>query len=176
MPFFTDFHKEDLELIVSLPYRVGVFIARADNAIDTNRDEAREERALKVVLDSLSEQHETCPFLAEVAGQSLLHRDHWPAWRARKGLADDIARAQRIMEPRLPTGSVDEFRRALFHIGCVVAMAYGEQSDAHNSEALAGQMIGRLADRFFDPLEKNPENVSAAEKAALQKLREALKG
>lgn len=176
MPHFDDFLKEDLELIVSLPYRVGIFVARADNARDTDRDEKREEKALRAVLECLGAQEEKCPFLAEVAQESLRHHAYWPAWRAKKGLAEDIARALRIMEPRLSAESVTQFRRALFHIGSVVAMAYGEQCDQHHSEALAGQLIARLSDRFFDPLEKNPENISAAEKAALQKLKEALKG
>lgn len=172
MPSFHDFLKEDLELIVSLPYRVGIFVSRADDAISTRRDEKREARALRAVLESLGKQDKKCPFLAEVAEQSLSHEDHWPAWRAKKGLAEDIARSLKLMEARLPAENVKEFRRALFHIGCVVAQAYGEKDG--DSEALAGQLIAKLSDRLFNPLDRNPENISAAEKAALQKLKETL--
>lgn len=172
MPSFDDFLKEELELIVSLPYRVGIYVARADDAKATRRDEKREARALRAVLESLSAQDKKCPFLAEVAQQSLSHERHWPAWRAKKGLAEDIGRGLKLMDARLPAENVKEFRRALFHIGCVVAQAYNEKDG--ESEALAAQWVAILSDRLFDPLAKNPENISAAERAALQKLKETL--
>ncbi len=175
MPSFDDFLKEDLELIISLPYRVGMFVARADNDRDTLRDEQREEKALIAVLESLGDNRRACPFLAEVADESLSHRAAWAGWRAKKGLAEDIARSLRLMKGRLPEESVTQFRKGLFHIGCVVAQAYGE-SAPQRGEALMSELMTRLSDRFFDPLEKNPENISAAEKAALQKLKDALKG
>jgi hypothetical protein len=175
MALLNDFQKEDVETIISLPYRVGVWIAHADDVQSTKRDEKREEKALKAVLNSLESNKRKWPFLAEVVDETLDNKRLWPKWAARQDLHGDIARACAVIAEHQPAETVVQFKKALFHIACTVAQAAGDDDDLH-SEALIGEIAAKLADKFFDPLAKNPENISAAEKAALQKLKDALKG
>jgi hypothetical protein len=167
--------EDDQEIIVSLPYRVGVWMSRVDNLKNTGRDEALEERALVAVLETLAKSKKKIPFAGAVVAETLRQKRQWIVWRTRKNFMDDLGRGLQAMEKTLPADDVLQYKRALFHVAKVVAQAFGETRD-HHKEALLSEIIEKISDRFSDPLEKNPENVSPVEKAALQKLKEALKG
>lgn len=173
MALFDDFQHQDLERIISLPYRVGIWMGRVDNDRGTKRDEKREERALVAILEHLAKQDRDALFVAHVTAETLKQERHWPVWAQAKGLAEDIAAAGAVIARVTNTGTANQYKKALFQIALTVAQAHG---DMQHTEALLGEIAARFSDRFFDPLEKNPENISAAEKAALQKLRDALKG
>lgn len=171
MYFFDDFMEEDLALIVSLPYRVGAWIGGADD-VEGDGDDRKEERALLSVLQGITREEKAAPFVSAVVDQTLTYRHMWDEWKALESrIISDLEKALRLMEARLPDENIKNYKEMLLRIARVVAQAAGE---FEGGEA-GGGMMSRLLERFSDPLADEPENISAAEAAALQKLKETLK-
>ncbi|MCB1530541.1 MAG: hypothetical protein H6853_09215 [Rhodospirillales bacterium] len=172
MYFFDDFMEEDLALIVSLPYRVGAWIGGVDD-VEGDRDDRKEERALLSVLQGVAKEEKATPFVSAVVDQTLTYRHMWDAWKALESrIIPDMEKALRLMEARLPDENIRNYKEMLLRIARVVAQAAGE---FEGGEEVGGGMMSRLLERFSDPLADEPENISAAEAAALQKLKESLK-
>lgn len=179
MSYFDDFLEEELARIISLPARIGIWVALADNVRVTDKDERRESRALEAVLKLLSKNKKS-PFVADVAGQTLTYRHQWGDWS--KGGEDllmaDIVTATRMIDDRLPAGTGRAFRSMLWRVARVVAMAYGEikgPGDNLGHDMLLGGLIETLMDGLEDVMPDDPQNLSEAEDRALQKLKAALK-
>src|SRR5688572_10763054 len=178
MSFFDDFLEEELDLIISLPYRVGVWMAHVDD-VETDRDDHMEIRALESILKAISKADKTAPFVAAVVEQTLTFRYVWDEWAALPGFERDVTRAARMVEERMPEGTGRNYRRALWLIALTVARAWGEfkgSEDDLSDEMVLGGVINRLMDRLHDADEGAPENISPAEAEALRTLRAALQG
>ena len=99
-----------------------------------------------------------------------------------QAMRGDVAEQLREVALGVPAQVAEDETQRFGELGGTGDMRRGEQRAAvgesapQRGEALMSELMTRLSDRFFDPLEKNPENISAAEKAALQKLKDALKG
>lgn len=174
MTFFDDMKEEDRETIISLPSRVGVWISRADDDKSCLRDDKREQAALLAIVEAMAESEKTAPFVRDVMRQALTYRHRWGEWAGRKNLAEDIRGATTLIGEELSPDVVREYKRALFNIAVTVAGAHHERKDS-SSEALIGEWMQKISDALFNPLDRKPENISPAEKAALQKLKAVLK-
>lgn len=168
------FQEDELDIIISLPYRVGLWMSRVDNIKATGRDERLEDRALEAVLETLAQANQALPFAALVVKETLKQRRQWIVWQTKKKLTEDLRKGLKSVEGACSPEEALQYKKALLHIAHVVAQAYGEQTD-HHEEALLVELMTKVSDRFADPQQKNPENISPVEKAALQKLKEALK-
>lgn len=179
MNIFNDFLEEDIALMVSLPYRVGAWISRADDLKRTQRDDRQELKALEAILQLLAEDKETAPFVAEIVAQTLTYKHYWDDWARRDRqkstkLFEDIKVALPLIEDRLSAVQAKNFRTALLRIGIAVAKAFSEEEGDTYGEALFSETWTKLSEKFGNPLKDDPKNVSDAEKAALHKLRAAL--
>ena len=83
------------------------------------------------------------------------------------------------MNDRLPDENTWNFKQALLQVADAVAHAYDEHvgdGDDLREEMFLGGLATRIMDRLNAHIDMdNPENVSAAEAEALQKLKTALK-
>lgn len=180
MSYFNDFLEEELDLLISLPARVGLWISRIDDVKDSDRDDHRERRALEVVLEALSKSKKTAPFVSEIVRQTLTYRHKWEGWRdSQDRLMQDIALAVRLVDDRLPKENARNYKKALWQVARSVAQAWGEYMGSDEGiaeEAMLGGLFLKIVDAVADPISDDPQNISSDEKEALKKLRAILKG
>lgn len=174
---FTDFLEEEIVLLVSLPYRVGVWMSQADDDASTERDDEREQRALEAVLKNIADSKKQTPFTSAVAEETLRYQNMWSGWGEQlETLFPDLKQAMYLIDDRLPKENAGNYRKCLIDTATAVAMAYGEFEE--NAEPEKSSFFGNLMTKINDklhPLSEDPENLSASEQEALKKLREALK-
>lgn len=177
MSIFTDFLEEEVVLLVSLPYRVGIWMSQVDDDASTERDDEREQRALEAVLKQMAADTKETPFVAAVAKETLTYPDYWTQWGQQLDtLMDDINTAKGLIDDRLPRDNAKNYRKCLMKVARSVAYAYGEFEEANEPEkpSFFGNLMAKISDKM-NVLEENPENMSPAELQALKKLRDTLK-
>lgn len=168
---------EDAELVVSLPYRVGVWISHLEDEPGAT-DDRQEQAALVRTLKAVSRKFEKSDFVRAVAAETLAHQKKWPEWMSRTGaVLDDCRKIMRFLETQIGKENEQHYRRFLMHVADVVAEAYGEfgLDDGDKGESLLGELIEKAASRIRGEDIGSAMNVSAAENEALEELAEILK-
>lgn len=183
MTSISDFSGSELELIISLPYKAGVFISHSDDE-DGEVDDEKEMSALASCIQAIAKLHDDKPFTAEVMGQTLAMKSEWARW-AEEGIFQTPKYAQQavaLLNGRASEQEVKNYRAAILQIATTVAQAYGEFGEFDDEDSggglfsgLASKISGALSSLNADD-DNQPMNVSAAEEAALAELRAALKG
>lgn len=178
MADLTVFSKEERGFLISIPYRVGVWISEVDDNTDSRMDDVQERRTLEKMISNLAAKSGKIPFGAAIMRDIENNKSVWPAWQnacAEERILGDIEKAIRLCKSKISDAELAQFKKATWQIGIMVAQAYGEHVDPDNEMHV---------DRFFKwlgslsgsvKLDKNPENLSKAEKVALNKLRAILK-
>ncbi len=177
MSDLSQFSGSELELLASLPYKVGVFISHADD-VDGESDDEREMAALELCLKAIAKAHEDKPFTAAVMKQSLTMRPEWPRWADRSfRVCDEAEMAAALLSTKLDEDALKDFKRALMRIARTVAQAHGEFGQ-FDDESDKGGVFGAFVNKFVGGFAKDdadqPMNVSAAEEAAIHQLRASL--
>lgn len=179
MTSLSKFSKEERALIISVPYRVGIWISMVDDNKKTKVDDKREMRSLVAAISNLSSRSQKMPFAATIMSDVEAHKGMWSVWDAQAEEAiilRDLEKALSLCGEKSTKGEVSQYKYAVWQLGIVVAQAFGEHIDPDNEMhvnnffAWCGDLVGRPT------LGKNPENMSKREKTALKKLRAVLKG
>lgn len=180
MSALNDFLDEERALIVSIPVRVGYWMSRIDDVEGTERDERKEGLALERALKLIVARTKDSRFINDVAEYALASKADWAGWQGiAQTVLDDLPRALRLIKDRLPAKDLKDYQSAVYRVAGVVAQAASEDGgeDDFSREAMGGGLIAGLLDRLSVKTNMSvPENMSAAEKAALQKLLACLKG
>lgn len=178
MSYFGDFLDEELALLISVPVRAAFWISHVDDTKGTHRDEDKEHLAFEKALRKVFAKTYGNSFTNDVIEEILKRRDLWPAWdKQADTVLTDVPKAMKLVRDRLPADAVAGYQKAVFYIARVVAQAAAEQEDDISREVMGAGLLNKISDFFFVKTDlKEPENVSDAEKAALQKLLAALKG
>ena len=177
----SDFNTDDFELIVSLPFKAGVFVSHAEDE-DGEVDDEREMDALESCMKVFAGSKQDKPFVADVMRQVLVMKDKWPIWSAQSFNApEDAERTVALLEASINEKSVKNYRAAVMEIATAVAQAYGEFGEFEDEPS--GGLFSGLMNKISDGLSKlssddanHPMNISAAEDSALEALRLALAG
>ncbi|MEM7650874.1 MAG: hypothetical protein AAF204_02185 [Pseudomonadota bacterium] len=180
MASVSDFSASELELLVSLPYKVGVFVSHADDEGGEGDDE-REMAALEACIQAIAKLHEDKPLTSDIMRQTLSMKSEWPRWSAQSFQAPDhAAQAVALMRSHASEAEQKNYKAALMEIASSVAQAYGEFGEFEGDDD--GGLLGGLVSKITSGLSKlsaddanHPMNVSAAEDQALEQLREALR-
>lgn len=175
MSLFVDFLEEEVVLLVSMPYRIGLWISQVDDDEATERDDEREQRALEAALTTIAKNKKQ-PFVASIVRETLTYKNMWAEWGAQPGpLLDDVRQTMRMVEERMAVDNIENFRKGMLYIARAVALAYGEFEEAATQEkpSFFGVLMTKISDRVH-VLPTDPNNISEAEEEALKKLREAL--
>lgn len=177
--YFSDFQHEELSLILSVPYRAGVWMSRVDDVELTQRDEEKERMALEAVLDRILNRSGGKSFVRGVVREIIVHKAEWSGWvDTAATVLDDINRAIALVDARLPAAEALQYRKCIFHVAKTVAMAAneGDVPAAGLDQVIGGKLLGRLADWVSARAgEQIPANISAAERKALSELLQRLK-
>ena len=175
----SDFSGEERTLIISVPYRVGIWISTADDNTKTKFDDKLERQALSAVISKLATRSQKMPFAAAVMSGVDSSKSLWPGWESdavEKNVLEDVENAIGLCRRRLSKGELNQYRQTIWQIGLIVAQAFGEQIDPDN-EMHVNRFFAWMGSFTGVPsLSKAPENMSKTEKTALKKLSAVLKG
>ncbi len=170
--------KEERALIISLPYRVGIWISNADDNEKTTVDDKQERKVLELVISKMATAHRKMPFAAEIMRQVETAKTYWESWEQQaeeKNVLQDVQKSIEMVGAKLSKAELTQYKQAVWNIGISVAQAYGEQIDPDH-EMHVDHFFKWLGSFISAPsLRKMPENMSMSEKTALKKLRAALK-
>lgn len=181
MTTLADFSASELELIASLPYKVGVYVSHADDE-GGEEDDEREMDALESCMKAIASLHEDKPFTSEAIRQTMVMRSEWPRWAAQSfNVPEEAAQAKVLLAGRANEQETKNYCIALMEIATTVAQAYGEfgEFEDHEKTGLFGSIVGNITKKLSGLSEddaNHPMNVSAAEDNAITALRAALKG
>lgn len=168
---------EDQELVISLPYRVGIWLSHVDDEGGEDDDE-QEMATLENILDKIARTHSRSAFVRDVIVRTMAARDQWPEWEGRVfNIEDDAKKAMMLLVSSLDERDWKTYRGMLVHIGRSVAESYGEfgEDDEDEDEGFFGRILGGIKNKSADDEDAAHMNISPSEEAALTALAESLR-
>lgn len=182
MGFLKDFSRDERDLVISLPYRVGLWVSSSDATGGTDSN-LQEEVALEKAINSIAQGMFESAFVHEIMAETFLRREDWRSWSVNvKNVPQDCVEAVKVLQRRIPQRDVDAYRHILMQVGLEVARAFREydQSAPLITRILRGISIG--VDRIFGIMHgekyvsEDLLNISYEEDLALHELAKALRG
>jgi hypothetical protein len=182
MGFLKDFSRDERDLVISLPYRVGLWVSSSDATGGTDSN-LQEEVALEKAINSIAQGMFESAFVHEIMAETFLRREDWRSWSVNvKNVPQDCVKAVKVLQSRIPQRDVDAYRHILMQVGLEVARAFREydQSAPLFTRILRGISIG--VDRIFGIMHgekyvsEDLLNISYEEDLALNELAKALRG
>lgn len=178
MTGLSAFTAEDIRLLVTLPYRAGVWVSHAEDE-DGDVDDVREIRALESCIRAVARLHADQSLVGAIIAETLIRREEWNEWAAHCfDVPGDARKAMAALKGKATETELTNYHAMVMEIASAVAQAHGEFGDFGDAdEGLLSGLISRIVDRFatFSPGDAgHPMNVSAAEDSALAALSKAL--
>jgi hypothetical protein len=181
MSIIAQFSASELELLASLPYKVGVYVSHADDE-GGDDDDARELETLQSCIRTIAEQHSHVPLTAAIMEQTLDLKMQWASWEERSfNTPQDCRMAVSLLKGRITDDELKDFSGALIEIASSVAQAYGEFNsfdDQTKKSGGFGALLKKFTGGFSDVSVQDghhPMNISASEGGAIDELKDALK-
>jgi hypothetical protein len=173
--------EQERQLLVALPYRIGLWISMSDETGGAEADEY-ERQALASLLHGFATDFCKSEFVEELMRETVAKTDQWPAWSNNiNAVLMEVKQALSLIREKQEYNDVESFRTSLGEIAESVALAFREYDDDPNffercsvfmryaRERIKSRMKGQLP----RPLE-DFYNISAAEDQALKALANAL--
>ncbi len=181
MPQLSSFNDDQRQLLVALPYRVGLWVSSSDSSGGDDADRA-EMAALTTIVTGFAEDFLKSEFVQRLMEETVACQADWEKWN---GNIDEVpaecTRAIDILSEMLDRKELTSFKLTLMEIAHSVAMAYREE-DMVGGLASRLQVYSRIVlNRLQAILNRRKVrtveellNVSAAEQAAIDRLARAL--
>ncbi len=126
MSFLDDLPPDQKELIISLPYRVGVWISHSDDIGGAAADD-EEIKALANIIDGFTRDVFGSEAVQHIMMGTVSRKDMWPEWAANVGnVNQDCQQAIDILNECVDEKEVNAFRQRLLEIAETVALAFRE--------------------------------------------------
>ena len=165
------------DIVVSLPYRVGLYISESDQ---TGGDDSSlaERRALENIVTFYVEDTVKSEFAHEVMLETLNRKSQWEGWAQDIGnVPEECMELAYMLKEHVDTKEVAAYKQNLLEVGIAVAQAYCEFSDNVGRMARIETYIALFLKRVQGifggeqiPSNDYVLNISAAEKAAIMRL------
>lgn len=178
MTALSSFTPEQVEKIISLPYRVGLHISYAEDE-GGERDDDLEMRALNACLREFSSQSAS-ELNKEIAKAVLAAEDKWSSWEQGVFNIDPLCeKAVSALKAIASEAEVKAYIKMVLDIAGSVAQAYGEFGEEEAPETgFFGKVMGSIVksvSSLADDDANHPMNISAAEGSAIANIAAALK-
>jgi len=181
MALLEDFTKDQRDLLVALPYRVGLWIGSSDDTGGGDADDA-EAKALAVIVTGFAEDFCKSEFVQMMMEETVARRGEWPEWTHNlDDVPSECIRATDLLTERLERKEVTSFKLTLMEIATAVAMAYREfdhsQDLSFRLKVYGRVMAERLRAVFTGQRARGVDeflNISDAEQKALDVLSQSL--
>ena len=181
MSDLEQFTKDQRDLLVALPYRVGMFVSSSDDT-GGEESEAAEKRALAMIVTGFAEDFLKSEFVQAMMEETLARESEWGSWAENiEDVPGECVRAIDLVCDRLDRKQVASFKLTMMEIATFVAMAYREFDDSADFGTRIKMYMRLFADRLRVMLSGSKTynadeilNVSDSERKALDTLIEAL--
>lgn len=175
MTALSAFSMQEAELLISLPYKVGMWVSHAEDE-EGEADDARETKALELCLKAVVKLHDSQPFIKEVAVATLNLKIEWPRWADQSfATLADVEKAISLLRGKSSADELRHYRAMLMEIAACVAHAYGEFGQFDNEDEGFFSKIAAKFSAFSLEDAGHPMNVGATEGSILADLAAALK-
>lgn len=126
MSVLDGFTPDQKDLLVALPYRVGLWLSQSDHAGGEQAADA-ELRALSAIIHGFAEDVFGSEFLQYVMRETIARKAEWPAWGERlERVPDECAQAPEILGMYLADKEIKVYAARLMEIAEAVALAFRE--------------------------------------------------
>lgn len=173
MKELSSLSPEEIEIIVSLPYKAGIYISYAEDE-DGGKDDDREMRAMERALSAFAQGDDNSPLIKEIASEILRRKSDWSGWAEGVFVIEpECEKAVKIIKPLVSNRDFQAYIKMIIDITTDVAQAYGEFGmEPEKPSGIMGfvkKMMGAPDDA------DQPMNVSAAEDDSIARIVKALK-
>ncbi len=154
------------DLIIKLPYRVGLWVSRADDAPGFFDDKIERAR-LHAVIERVAKHHVSSAFVRNLLANTLANEKKWPQWgRDLDTILADCKTGLQIVKAQSSEDDVKVYRVVLMQTAVCVAEAFQEDESIETGMPT----FPSANDQGI------PENISKKERKALEALKKALWG
>tara|TARA_B100001989_G_scaffold250260_1_gene227033 strand:+ start:914 stop:1474 length:561 start_codon:yes stop_codon:yes gene_type:complete len=129
MNFLDELTADQRDLIVSLPYRVGLYVSESDQTGGDESD-AEEMEALESIITAYAGEVFGSETVQYVISETVKRKSEWNKWSENlEAVQDDCNHAIDILSEHVDAKEVSSFKAHLVEIGENVALAFREYSE-----------------------------------------------
>lgn len=129
MSFLDELPQNDRENIVSLPYRVGLWLSHSDQSGGDESDE-EEARALDSILQGYAQEVFGSETVQHIISETIKKKESWPEWaKSISNIPGDCKAAINALSAVVEEKEVNAYRQHLLEIGEAVALAFREYEE-----------------------------------------------
>jgi len=181
MSFMDQFLPDERTLLVSLPYRVGLYVSESDRSGGDESEEA-EMQALSNIIIAYSQEVFGAETAQYIISETVSRKREWFEWSNDLDMVEvECHRAVDVLSNAVDVKEVNGVKRCLMEIGEAVALAFREYDETvsivekikiyisymqSRTQAAKLGIIAKEWDQFI--------NISMEERDALQKVAQAL--
>lgn len=126
MNFLDNLVPDQRNLLVSLPYRVGLYVSESDDSGGEESD-AAEKLALESIITAYSQEVFGSETVQYVISETVSRKKEWPQWSKNlENIEQDCYKAIDILAAAVDEKELTSFKRHLIEIGESVALAFRE--------------------------------------------------
>ncbi len=178
---FAKIPAHEKDLIIKLPYRVGVWVSESDDVGGEEAD-VQEIQTLKALIVAYVEDFLKTEFVQLVMEQTVSHRNEWDSWAMNvETVPEECKQVVEFLDGKLSEKELVAFKNNILEIGYSVAMAYREFDDEAGLGEKFRVYLALMIDRLRAVITKEAVqssvealNISAAEQEALDKIKSSL--
>ncbi len=173
---FSQLSPDDEKILISLPYRIGLYVSFSDITGGWDAQEA-EMKSLTSMLREFSEDFYKTEFAQKVLRECLQARGQWPSLSNGVDKVPDQAKAMvRTLSAMLMPDELEQFCALLMDIAFAVAMAFRENDRPVSSQEkpILREILSRLGGILAEKHPLDHINISESERAALRSLADML--
>lgn len=172
--------KEEINLLIRLPYRIGYWMSLYDKRGGESSNKA-ELQALETMIISYTQDTCKSEFVQQIMEKTVRHRSEWSLWQQNiDSLPCEIEEAYKILARQLTVNEIGYFHRNLTEIAVIVAQAFREEYDNDddsftNQSAMAsfpfiGVFFANKKGNSMEEIDSTHVNISEYEREALRIL------
>ena len=183
MAFLEKFSEDDRLRIITLPYRIGLWVSAQDETGGIQSNFA-EKIAIHEIIEKKSTQTSGMfgsAFVHEVMSDLYLRREEWASWDIDEdALLDDMMQMIKIISQTLSPKDAQEYAQSALRIGRHVALAYREFDHKASFGEYMGAKFRISIDKVISLFTKQQYesdkllNISIEEDRALTQLSETI--
>ncbi len=130
MSFLDELSEDQRTLLVSLPYRVGLYVSQSDTSGGDDSDEAEME-ALSSIITAYSQEVFGAETVQYIISETVKRKGDWDGWSDELGtLESDCHEAIDVLSTSVDSKEVSAFKNHLIEIGESVALAFREYGES----------------------------------------------
>lgn len=181
MNFLDQVTRQQRTQIVSLPYRVGLWISESDTS-GGEESGAKEMKALASILNGYTEDVFGSEVVQYVMSETVARKSEWKEWgKNLDRVPDECRHVLDMMEERVDPKELSAFKQHLMEIGEAVALAFREYGRTMPIKEKLATYAAYYKGKIAALLQKRPYrslqqflNISATERYALSTLAKSL--